>query len=159
LFYRSTVNFIHSYIPVEDKPKSLEYFHDLNKGYKHPKDIIIFENTKHKQEIDKLKKKRVNKSYLKAYSKFINSDKNSEEKEENCKLFFQMNDFIKVDKRDSNNYMEITELNDILYQQVDLKLYGFCAKTNNFNLMKLIWEFVDKVYKMVLIYSNKMKNK
>ena len=55
--------------------------------------------------------------------------------------------------------MEISDINDRLYHQADLKLYGFCAKANNFNLMKIIWEWVDKIHKLVMAYSAKLKNK
>jgi len=47
------------------------------------------------------------------------------------------------------NSMEITYLNNVLYQQQQLKIYAYCSHANNFNLMKHIWEWIDMIYKLI----------
>jgi len=158
VYYRSIVNFILSYIPVENKPDSLEYYLNLNKGYKYSKDITKVEKLKNKRIIDKLVKKGVDNAYVRSYSKVIYSDNYIKEKEENSNLFYLMSKYIEIDPNDSS-YTEINELSDKLYQQSDLKFYYFCAAINNFNIMKLIWEYVGKIHKLVVLYSASTKSK
>ena len=85
----------------------------------------------------------------------INIEQNLDEIETENILLHQINENIVINKKDGDNNMEIFELNDILLKQDELKLYFFCSKANNFNLMKLIWEFVDLVYKHLAEYIKK----
>jgi len=159
LLYQSIIIFINNYIPVDKTPMPLEYYHNLTCGNKDPKSEIIIESIKNKQKIDILKKKQVHKLYINAYSKLINSDTLYDEIEENTLLLYQMSKFIEMSKNDSKSYLEITEISENLYHQQELKDYSFISKGNNFNLMKIIWEWIDKVFKLVCDYSEKLDSK
>ena len=63
-----------------------------------------------------------------------------------------MNKIIPVHQDDETTDMEITEINKNLYQQSELNVYIICSKVNNFNLMKLIWEWNEVLFKKLTVF-------
>jgi len=67
-------------------------------------------------------------------------------------LLVKMNKIIPVHQDDETTDMEITEINKNLYQQSELNVYIICSKVNNFNLMKLIWEWNEVLFKKLTVF-------
>jgi len=98
-------------------------------------------------------------TYKDAIIRTINNDENINEIESEKNLLYHLNNIINVNKKDSESYMEINEISEHVYKQEELNLYNFCSNTNNFNLMKIIWEWVELVYKQLVEFTDKYHKK
>jgi len=117
-------------------------------------------NLDKKKRIAKIKKKKnMDQTYKDAIIRTINNDENINEIESEKNLLYHLNNIINVNKKDSESYMEINEISEHVYKQEELNLYNFCSNTNNFNLMKIIWEWVELVYKQLVEFTDKYHKK
>ncbi len=131
----------------------------MTKGRKDPKEIKEEESNQTKKILKNLRKNNVHKSFRDAYGAFLIKDKNYEEKELSAKQLYQMENFIKPKKKDDESYMEITELNNLLYHLNELKVYAYCSKISKFNLMKIVWDYVEKIYNKLANYESEKKKR
>jgi len=150
ILYRVVINFIQTNFKIDKSNiNSLEYYHNLTSGSKNPVQLFEFEKDK---KINDLKKKIKNEvmdsEYVSAYGKYLNALELEEDEQEEQIILYKMNKIIKNNDKDKD-YMEITSINNSLYQQRNLKIYSYCSQANNFNLIKIIWDWIDVMYKLV----------
>ncbi len=127
----------------------IEYFHSLTKGISN---YSLFHNNIINHDLkrlnDKLKKvsKRKNDGWLKANIKMLRSKPLNNIKLQENSLLYKCNG-INIDISDGGNVNEVMDLGSNLYKHEELTSYFNLSKLNNFNLMKLIWNWMDQVLK------------
>ena len=145
-FIQQNIKIIHSLDNSE--LKSLEYYHDLTSGQKNPKLTFIANKQIKLKKLKKLiKKYTIDSEYAAALGRHIQNAELWADDEEEQILLYNTNN--KITSVGDNDIMEIASITNVLYKQGNLKLFGDYCQANKFNLMVLIWEWVNLIYKMM----------
>ena len=115
--------------------------------------------------INKISKKSNNNSiqqhtsYLEALKKLEKSKILNDNTLKENKLLIKISSILPERIDDDITEMEITEINRNIYQQTELNVYSQCSKVNNFNLMKMVWDWSERLHKKINTFIDQNERK